>query len=594
MKSIFGILISLVVMQVPAVFAQADLAGEWQMPGGADLAVHEEQDDRGGGPEIGDYAGFPINDALRYRAESYSPSWLTEPEHQCIPHPAPYQYHGPGELTFVREYDPATQLLVAYHVYGSYGNARIIYMDGRPHPPADAEHSFVGFSTGKFEGDKLVVETTHMKAAWIRRNGLFTSDQATMVEYYIRHDDTLTIVTVVNDPYYLEEPFIRSSDYKQNVRPPLKLGEFGNFVVGGNGPTYYKCFPSEETAQDRRHVPFYMPGKNEFIQEFTTKYAIPVIASRGGAETMYPEFVAKLKQPAPVVNNANLNIPHKVPDAAAQTGIHSLHVAGKVWMISGGGSNATVQIGDEGVLVVDPGRADRADAVIAEIHKLAGDKPIRMIVNTQYDPDHSGGNEKVAAGSTKTMQKASMVSTEAAVGRMAEAKVPVAGQPNDTFFGATREMYFNDEPVVAYAVEAANSDNSAFVVFRKSDVISSGDIVDATRYPVIKLDQGGSFNGIIEGINRIVDLAVASYREEEGTMIVTGHGHIYNEADVTEYRDSMTIIRDRIQDAIKRGMNLEQVKAARLTRDFDGRYGSTEGWTTDMFIDAAYKSLGGK
>ncbi len=594
MKSILAASLLFFAMQAPAAFAQADLAGEWQQPGGADLAVHEEIDDRGGGPEIGDYAGFPINDALRYKAESYSPSWLTEPEHQCIPHPAAYQYHGPGELTFVKEYDPATQLLVAYHVYGSYGNARTIWMDGRPHPPADAPHSFVGFSTGKYEGDKLVVETSHMKASWIRRNGLAISDQATMVEYYLRHDDTLTIVTIVNDPYYLTEPFIRSSDLKQNVRPGLKLGEFGNFVVGGTGPTYYKCFPSEETAQDRRHVPHYLPGQNQFIREFTAKYAIPPIAARGGAATMYPEFMAMLKQPPPTVSNANLDIPHKLPDAAAQTGIHSLHVAGQVWMISGAGGNVTVQVGDEGVLVVDPGKEQMADAVIAEIRKIAGDRPIRIIVNTQFDPEHSGANEKVAAGSPKTTQKASMVSYEGAVIRMADSKIPVAGQPNDTFFGDTREMYFNGEPVVAYYAPAANTDNNAFVVFRKSDVISAGDILDATRYPVIHLDQGGTLNGVLEGINRLVDLAVASYREEDGTYIIPGHGHVYNEADVTEYRDMLTIVRDRIQDAIKKGMNLEQIKAARLTRDFDGRYGSTQGWTTDMFLEAAYKSLGGK
>ena len=256
-------------------------------------------------------------------------------------------------------------------------------------------------------------------------------------------------------------------------------------------------------------MPHYLPGKNEFIQEFTAKYAIPPIAARGGAATMYPEFMAMLKQPVPAASNANLDVPQKVPDAAAQTGIHSLHVAGQVWMISGGGANTTVQVGDEGVLVVDPGREQMADAVIAEIRKIAGDKPIRIIVNTEFDPEHSGANEKVAAGSPKTTQKASMVSTETAVGRMAEAKVPVAGQPNDTFFGATREMYFNGEPVVAYAVPDANTDTNAFVVFRKSDVISAGDIVDATRYPIIRLDQGGTLNGVIEGINRLVDLAVA-------------------------------------------------------------------------------------
>lgn len=591
MKSTFAAFLLLLLAGVPGAFAQADLAGEWQHPGGSDLAFHEETDDRAGGPELGDYLGVPITEAARFKAEAYSPSWLTVPEHQCTPHPAAYAYHGPGELTFVREYEPNTQLLTAYHVYGSYGNDRVLWMDGRPHPPAEAPHSFVGFSTGKFEGDKLVVETSHLKASWLRRNGMPLSDQASMVEYFLRHDDVLTVVTAVNDPYYLTEPMIRSSDFKLSPRPGLKLGDFGNFVAGSNGPTYYKCFPSEETARDRRHVPHYLPGANEFIKDFTARYAIPPVAARGGAQTMYPEFMQTMKQPATA---AAMDIPHKAPDAAVQNGVHSLHVAGQVWMISGGGANTTVQVGDEGVLVVDPGREQMADAIIAEIRKIAGNKPIRLIVDTQFDPDHSGGNEKVAAGSPQTMQKASMVSYESAVIRMADAKVPVAGQPNDTFFGDTREMYFNGEPVVTYHAPAANSDNSAFVVFRKSDVISAGDILDATRYPVIKLDQGGSLNGILEGLNRLVDLAVARYREEDGTYIIPGHGHIYNEADVAEYRDMVTIVRDRIQDAIKKGMTLEQVKAARLTRDYDGRYGSTDGWTTDMFIDAAYKSLSTK
>jgi cyclase len=590
MKAIFAIFLFFVLMQTPTAFAQADLAGEWQHPGGGDLAFHEETDDRGGGPELGDYAGYPINDAGRLKAESYSPSWLTEPEHQCIPHPAAYQYHGPGELTFVREYDPATQLLVAYQVYGSYGNPRVIWMDGRAHPSPDAPHTFTGFSTGKFEGDKLVVETSHMKASWLRRNGLALSDQASMVEYFIRHDDILTIVTAVMDPYYLTEPLIRSSDFKLNLRPGLKLGDFGNFVVGGTGDTYYKCFPSEETARDRTHVPHYLPGSNEFIKDFTTRYGVPPIAARGGPATMYPEFISMLRQPEPTVSAAAMDIPHKVP-AAAATGIRSLHVAGDVWMIAGAGGNVTVQVGDEGVLVVDPGREQMAEAVIGKIREIAGGKPIRIIVNTQFDPEHSGGNEKIAAGSAQTKQKALMVSHENAVVRMAEAKVAVAGQPNDTYFGSTREMHFNDEPVVAYHAPAANTDNNSFVVFRKSDVISAGDILDATRYPVIHLDQGGSLNGVIAAVNRLVDLAVAKYREEGGTLIIPGHGHVYNEADATEYRDMLTIVRDRIQDAIKKGMTLEQVKAARLTRDYDGRYGSTEGWTTDMFIEAAYRSL---
>jgi cyclase len=591
MKSIFAPFLLFLLVQIPGAFAQADLSGEWQHPGGADLAFHEETDDRAGGPEIGDYAGFPINDAGRFKAEAYSPSWLTVPEHQCTPHPAAYQYHGPGELTFVKEYDPDTQLLVAYHVYGSYGNPRTIWMDGRAHPPAHAPHSFVGFSTGKYEGDKLVVETSHMKASWVRRNGIALSDQATMVEYFRRYGDLLTITTVVNDPYYFTEPMVRSSDFKLNVRSGLKLGDFGNFVVGGNGPAYFKCFPSEETARDRHHVPHFMPEANEFISDFAARYGVPAIAARGGAQTMYPEFAQMLKQPAPNVSLGSLDIPHKAPASADQNAVRSIHVSGDVWMISGAGANIAVQVGSEGVLLVDTGREQMSDAVLAEIRNIAGNKPIRLIVNTHFDPEHNGGNEKIAAGSIGTMQLATIVGYVNVGVRMAEARTPVAAQPADTFFGEFREMYFNDEPVMVYYVPDAHTDSDVIVHIRKSDVIAAGGILDATRYPVIDIEQGGTLNGIIAGLNRILDLAVAQYREEGGTLIIPARGHIYNEADVAEYRDMVTIVRDRIQDAIKKGMTLEQVKAARLTRDYDGRYGSTDGWTPDMFIEAAYKSL---
>jgi glyoxylase-like metal-dependent hydrolase (beta-lactamase superfamily II) len=430
-----------------------------------------------------------------------------------------------------------------------------------------------------------------MKASWLRRNGIALSDQATMVEYFRRYGDVMTITTVVNDPYYLSEPMVRSSDLKLNPRPGLKLGDFGNFVVGGNGPAYFKCFPSEETARDRHHVPHFMPGANEFIADFTKRYGVPPGAARGGAQTMYPEFASVLRQPAPNVPTASLDIPRKPPAAAVQSGVRSIHVAGDVWMISGAGANIAVQVGEEGVLLVDTGREEMADAVLAKIREIAGDKPIRLIVNTHFDPEHNGGNEKVAAGSPKTKQLATIVGNVNVGVRMAEAKRPVAAQPADTFFGAFREMHFNDEPVMVYAVPDAHTDGDVIVHIRRSDVIVAGGILDATRYPVIDLAQGGTLNGIIDGLNRILDMAVAKYREEGGTLIIPGHGHIYNEADVAEYRDMVTIVRDRIQDAIKKGMTLDQVKAARLIRDYDGRYGSTENWTTDMFIEAAYKSL---
>ena len=149
-----------------AALAQNDVAGDWDQAGGGIFGFQEEFLDRGGGPDLGDYAGLPINDALRFKASLYSPSWLTVPEHQCLPHPSTYQYRSPGGLSIVKEYDPVTQQLVAYRLYGSYGLARAVWMDGRPHPPANARHTYEGFSTGRWEGNRLAIETTHLKAGF--------------------------------------------------------------------------------------------------------------------------------------------------------------------------------------------------------------------------------------------------------------------------------------------------------------------------------------------------------------------------------------------------------------------------------------------
>ena len=179
--------------------------------------------DRGGGPDLGDYAGVPINDAVRYKASLYSPSWLTVPEHTCLPHPGTYAYRSPGGLSVVKEYDPATQKLVAYRFYGTYGLARTVWMDGRPHPPANARHLYEGFSTGRWEGNRLVVETSHLKAGFVRRNGIAHSDRARMTEYFLRHDNYLTVVTAVDDPFYLDEPFVRSTDFRLNTQANTRL-----------------------------------------------------------------------------------------------------------------------------------------------------------------------------------------------------------------------------------------------------------------------------------------------------------------------------------------------------------------------------------
>jgi len=284
-----------------------------------------------------------------------------------------------------------------------------------------------------------------------------------------------------------------------------------------------------------------------------------------------------------------------------------MHVQGNVWMLAGPSVNAAVQIGDEGVLVVDTMTAPLADKVIAEIRKLAGDKPIRWIVNTHVDPDHTGGNAKVAeAGESiiagnfagqagqASANFAKIVTHENVEARLVQAQPPLpqAAMPTDTFFTDEFEMYFNGEAVQFIHVPNAHTDGDVMVFFRKSDVLVAGDAIVTTGFPVMDLERGGSLHGIVTSLNQILDITVPQDKQEGGTYVIPGHGRLTDEADIVEYRDMMTIIRDRVQNAITKGMTLEQVKAARLVRDYEGRYGATSGaWTTDRFVEAAYKSL---
>src|SRR5678810_719280 len=201
----------------PAV-AQVDLTGMWAP------IFHEDQVERIPGPDVGDYAGLPINDALRFRADSWDASLLTLPEHQCKPHPSTYGFRGVGNLRITAEVDDKTQSIVKLHTHIQWQEQRRdIWMDGRPHPPAYAAHTWQGFSTGQWDGNILTVTTTHLKIGWIRRNGIPRSDRATLIEHWIRHDNHLTLVSIVNDPVYLTEPFIRSTDWvldpRQNIDP---------------------------------------------------------------------------------------------------------------------------------------------------------------------------------------------------------------------------------------------------------------------------------------------------------------------------------------------------------------------------------------
>jgi len=252
-----------------------DLSGEWAP------RFHEDQPERIPGPEIGDYLGLPINAAARLHADSWDASLLTLPEHQCKPHPADYSPRGPANLRLWKEIDTASQQVVAWHTHISWqAPERTIYMDGRAHPPEYAAHTWQGFSTGKWEGEMLTVTTTHLKMGWIRRNGVPRSDTATLVEHFIRHGNVLTLDNWINDPVYLEEPFVRSTNWELDPRQTIAP---------------YPCQIVVEIDRPQGTVPHHLPGANTFLNEFPAKYNLPAGAARGGAETMYPEYQLKLQ-----------------------------------------------------------------------------------------------------------------------------------------------------------------------------------------------------------------------------------------------------------------------------------------------------------
>jgi glyoxylase-like metal-dependent hydrolase (beta-lactamase superfamily II) len=564
-------------------FAQVDLTGMWAP------IFHEDQIERIPGPDVGDYAGLPINDAMRLRADSWDASLLTLPEHQCKPHPSTYGFRGVGNLRVSAEVNDKTQSIIKLHTHIQWQEQkRDIWMDGRPHPPEYAAHTWQGFSTGHWEGNVLVVETTHLKAGWIRRNGLLITDKATMTERFMRHGNYLTHVYMIEDPDYLTEPLIKTSGFQLVQNPAMQP---------------YPCYPTVEVPREKGEVPHHLPGENPFIGEFAKKHNLPQTGVRGGAETALPEFMTAGAK----ASERKLETIARKPAAPIDNEVHSLHVQGNVWMLTGGGVNAAVQIGDEGVLVVDTMASGLADKLVAEIKKLAGDKPIRWIVNTHVDTDHTGGNGKVAeAGESiiagnfagqagqASANFAKILTHENVEARMVKVQpaLPTTAMPTDTFFTDEFEMHFNGEAVQFIHVPSAHTDGDVMVFFRKSDVLVAGDAFNTTSFPVVDLESGGSLNGVVKTLNRILDITVPEDKQEGGTYVIPGHGRLTDEADVVEYRDMMTIIRDRVQNAVDKGMTLEQVKAARLVRDYEGRYGAARGAATaDAFVETAYRSL---
>ena len=269
-----SILLMLTLLAWPA-RAQVNLMGYWNP------IYHEVNDERIPGPEIGDYAGLPINDAARLRAQSWEASLLTLPEHQCKPHPSTYGFRGVGTLRVWEERDPVSQALVAIHTHIQWQEQhRVIWMDGRPHPPDYAPHTWQGFSTGRFEGGVLVVETTHLKAGWIRRNGLPLSDQATMVDRFHRYGDLLTHVMMIDDPVYLTEPLVKTNMFQ---------------LTPTGSMTPYPCEVVGEADREPGYVPHYLPGQNPYVREFAERYGLPFEATLGGAETALPEYQERLR-----------------------------------------------------------------------------------------------------------------------------------------------------------------------------------------------------------------------------------------------------------------------------------------------------------
>jgi cyclase len=321
----------------------------------------------------------------------------------------------------------------------------------------------------------------------------------------------------------------------------------------------------------------------------------------------------RLRDTIAIAASALVAVSRLAAQQAPGTNLEVLQVRPNFYMIAGAGGNIGFQIGADGVVVVDSGAASSADAVVAAIRKVTT-QPIRYVINTSADPDHVGGNATLAkAGQTLFTGNggagiaadflgggASILSVEQVLTRMSAppARVPVEAWPSETFNQPRKYMYLNGEGIEVFHQPAAHTDGDAIVFFRRSDVVVAGDVFDTTRFPVIDITKGGSIQGEIAALQKLVDTAIPSVpivSREEGTLIVPGHGRICDQLDVVEYRDMVTIIRDRIRDLMKQGLTLEQIKAASPARGYVHRYGSDTGsWTTNNFVEAIYRSMNQK
>jgi cyclase len=285
--------------------------------------------------------------------------------------------------------------------------------------------------------------------------------------------------------------------------------------------------------------------------------------------------------------------------------IDTLKVRDDIYMLVGSGGNITVQVGDEGILLVDTQYAPLSAKILAAIRAISP-KPIYYIVNTHHHGDHTGGNVNLrAAGTTVSGGNmagairdsgvgAAIIAHENVLLRLSSDKTPQAlpsgGWPTSTFFGSKKELFFNGEGIEIIHLPAAHTDGDSIVFFRRSDVISAGDVFVTTSYPFIDTASGGSYQGYVAALERLVDIIIPVYGQDGGTLVIPGHGRIANLGDVLNYREMVIVVGDRIKSMIDAGMTLEQVKAAKPTFTYDPVYGARAG-AAERFIEETYQTL---